>query len=1032
MLPFSISQVLRTPVRALALAVACAFSFAAISTPAHATLPGTIKPGHPRLFTSSANLANLKSQIALAPANFPSDGGTISFDFMPRAKLATDKVNASLFGDYDSSKNTIFMRHVDKYDTATKNTFQIALQQPNATSYVAVATVEVNLDQWSTITLSWDSTARTISAKVNGVTVPMSWRADAGNWQASQQIFKFTPRKNEALRNFRLLDKAQNEVSRFDTVDVPLSLAWTDFIHNADVAKATLAACGTAPVDVNDKTICNVATGHRILITDAAQQLALAYRISGDSSYLTAAQTFINRMFSVPLATGTEWTMGGRVGAMAILYDWLYDEMGSIAVPNDNSGRSYRTALAQTIKATIAANSAKPSDDLNNSICGPQLLSSSGFDCAQKPVFENWNRFARPLPPSIAQYYITGHNFSAVNEITLGLLAIGDEYSEVLPMLDTAWTHFEKGFMPARSIISVDGGHHTGYAYGIAAMPERVLMWRNALTNTSGPIFVDDWQAKLVYPYIYGLRSDNTYPARGDDFGKSVWEYDVGYLALWAASIGNDSTAWAFYKNVVLPARTNNAPMVLERLYWPLSMSETPVANLDLSRHFRVAGSVVMRDSWDFANATLLDFKSSNLASENHQHLDQNSFSLYYKAPLLLDSGLYDDYGSPHWQHYFTRSVAHNTITVFDPSERFVKNGIEYSNDGGQWYPATNGVVSTLYPTLDEIKPGAVNYLDGVTAYESAANWSFVTGNASRAYSAGKLDQSNGFLRSVVFLRAPQFWQKPVTVVFDSVRSKNSLPATFVLHPAGDPASDVTPQSLGNGQYKLPFAANAARQLTIRNGSGMLTAQTLLPVNANVLKVGGTSGVNCSQIDTTSGSFKGLVNADCRFTARERQSDNSFVWRNYPVKYNADGVTTPQAHVSPEIGSWRLEITSPDAVTPGSTQYFLNVYSVADNNGLSGNAAAPLATRLTADANTEAVLLGERMVVAFNRGSSASGSMSWQASRLDLSMLLTGLKANTAYSLSSTPAGNGFQFSLQESASGTYQSSAQGVISINL
>lgn len=1023
----SIKQVLRTPVRTMALTIAVAFG--SISASSQAAMPGTIKPGHPRLFTTSTQLQTLKSQLPIAPANFTADGGSISFELKPQRKVSGDTVNAGIFSDYNSSKNTIFVRHVDQYDTDTSNVtkLQIALQQ--GSQYVAVTGVDVPFNQWSSITVNWDSTAKTASVKVNGITTPLSWRSDAGNWKADSQQFSFTPRKNDEIRNFTMLDKSRVEIKHFDTLDLPLARAWTDFLAVANSAKTTLAACGNNPVDPNVGTICNVATGHRIKITDAAQQLALAYRMTGDTSYLDAALIFINRMLSVAPVTGTEWTQGGRVAAMSILYDWLYAELGNVTVPND--GRSYRTAMAQSIKGTIAAVSAKPSDDLNNSICGPQLLknTSNEFDCAQPPVYENWNRYAKPLPPSISQFYITGHNFSAVNAIALGLLAIGDEYPETQGMLNTAWNHFEKGFMASRNQISVDGGYHSGYAYGVAPMPERVLMWRNALTGPgTESLFAADWQNKLVYPYIYGLRSDNSYPARGDDFGKLVWEFDIAYLALWAASNGNDGIAASFYKNTVLPARNTNFQMILERLYWPVTTQESGVDTLPLSRHFRVAGSVVMRDSWDFKNATLLDFKSSNLASENHQHLDQNSFSLYYKAPLLLDSGLYDEYGSYHWNNYFTRSIAHNTITVYDASETFVKNSKQYSNDGGQWYP------SVLYPTLEEIQPGASNYLDGVSKYEYGNNWTFVTGNASKAYNSGKLDQSNGFLRSVVFLRAPTFWQKPVTVVFDSVRTKKSLPATFVLHPAGNPVAgtpvaDITPVSVSAGVYDLPFAAGSQRIFTVRNGDGMLTAQTILPVNAKVQKIGGKGNANCSQINPADGTIAS-ANADCRFLVR----DNNLAWRNYPIKYVSGSTTvTPQgSYVSPEIGEWRLEISPSTAVAANSVQQFLHVLSVANNDGNSNTAATPDAKTLASDANTVALLLGNSTLLSFNATTQVASSQTWLAPAQNLSLLLSGLKANADFVISVAPEGSDYRYTVQETAGGPYRSSDQGILSTSL
>ena len=51
------------------------------------------------------------------------------------------------------------------------------------------------------------------------------------------------------------------------------------------------------------------------------------------------------------------------------------------------------------------------------------------------------------------------------------------------------------------------------------------------------------------------------------------------------------------------------------------------------------------------------------------------SFTLSYRGRLAIDSGSYEKgsgYGSVHWHNYFTRTLAHNSITVFDPGESFV------------------------------------------------------------------------------------------------------------------------------------------------------------------------------------------------------------------------------------------------------------------------------------------------------------------------------------------------------------------------
>nr|WP_229215501.1 heparinase II/III family protein [Duganella sp. CY15W] len=86
--------------------------------------------------------------------------------------------------------------------------------------------------------------------------------------------------------------------------------------------------------------------------------------------------------------------------------------------------------------------------------------------------------------------------------------------------------------------------------------------------------------------------------------------------------------------------------------------------SLPLSDQYAVSGSVTMCDTWNYADATRLDFKSSPFSSENHQHLDQNHFSLFYRAPLLVDSGAYDDHNSTHWFNDYRHTIAHSAWRI--------------------------------------------------------------------------------------------------------------------------------------------------------------------------------------------------------------------------------------------------------------------------------------------------------------------------------------------------------------------------------
>ncbi|MBW3501684.1 heparinase II/III family protein [Janthinobacterium sp. NKUCC08_JDC] len=1012
-------------------------AFCLLTTSAMAQLPAPIKQGHPRLFVNQASFDVLKPQLPNLPAAFPAAGGSISLELFARRKDPLDSGNQPIFGEFNPSRNGFFIRHVDSYDSPAGAVgesigFQVGFQVNGLAQYLSVARIDLKADAWSAIQLSWNSQTHKIDLKVNGLVVPTGWRTVDGTgatlpmeWQADGQTSRIGMRRNETMRNFRLLDAGGQQLWQAPAMDASLNKAWYSFMERVNGRVATIQACPLLPPAGGGPELCNVATGSRGTIYETAQMLAMAYRLTGNAKYLDGALNYLDKLLVTAPVAGGEWSMGGRVGAMGILYDWLFAETGTRAVPDAVGFGSYRDLMAQKIKETIAADTGKGHENLFVSMCGYQQLyiTSTSFDCKKKPVYEQWDR--SESKPSIANFYISGHPFSAVNNVTVGLLAIADEHPEVLPMIETSYAHYEKGFLAARALISVDGGHHMGFAYGVSSIPERLLLWRSALESTgAAPLLQADWQARLIYPYIYGLRHDGSFPASGDNFTTPLGSTLIGQLALGAVTDTADGVAGKFYREHVVASRSSHEALILERLLWPAPLPAAPLESLELSRHFRTSGQVLMRDTWDYANATLLEFKSASFIAENHQHFDQNSFSLNYKAPLLLDTGLYEEYGSSHWWNYYTRSIAHNTLLIFDKNERFTRGDREFSNDGGQWFYAPR----QGYPTIEEISPAGPNALDGIVRYENTPQYTYTSGNASKAYASSKLDMANGFVRNVLFLRSPSFWGKPVTVVFDSVRSKQALPATFLLHTANDPVSAAPGlTALGNGQYQLAYSAGQERIVTIRNGGGMLTAQTILPLDASVRKVGGgqEGGSGCAQINPGTGEVAGN-GADCRFTVRRRQADGSYLWRNQTAL-----VSTQQSSTS-DVGAWRLEVTAPAAPALNAPEYFLHVLAVADNDGATAPAGAPAALRLAVTGATEALLLGEQLQVLFNRDVAPAARMDWTSPLAAGAILATGLKPGVHYALTSAAAGSAFARSLVETqeGTGTHLSSDQGVLSI--
>jgi len=91
-----------------------------------------------------------------------------------------------------------------------------------------------------------------------------------------------------------------------------------------------------------------------------------------------------------------------------------------------------------------------------------------------------------------------------------------------------------------------------------------------------------------------------------------------------------------------------------------------PPTKLDGSRFFTDIGWVAMHSALGEAKEDVWAlFKSSRFGSFSHSHADQNTFQLNaYGRALLIDSGYYPWYGSPHDQLWTRQTKAHNGILV--------------------------------------------------------------------------------------------------------------------------------------------------------------------------------------------------------------------------------------------------------------------------------------------------------------------------------------------------------------------------------
>lgn len=271
-------------------------------------------------------------------------------------------------------------------------------------------------------------------------------------------------------------------------------------------------------------------------------------------------------------------------------------------------------------------------------------------------------------------------------------------------------------------------------------------------------------------------------------------------------------------------------------------------------------GSVFMRAGWPDGAAdtdpgvTYLTFQTGDHFTY-HQHYDQNSFTIFKHDDLALDSGVYSGDGrSYHDRNYYVRTIAHNTLIVYNPNEEFpdARPDAE-SNDGGQrtMSPGSRGP-----QTVEEFERDNVQYETGsILHFDDAGEYTYVLGDATAAYNNPTYNQAmntsmsnnvakvSRFQREFVYLRpetsATGALLDDYVVLYDRVgvtsadfSGQNTKLMFHVMNaPAiGGGSSVVLP---GETLYINPTLATAV------NGNGKLFIRPLLPEQRNVRLVGG-------------------------------------------------------------------------------------------------------------------------------------------------------------------------------------------------
>ncbi|WP_297572275.1 heparinase II/III family protein [uncultured Deefgea sp.] len=299
-----------------------------------------------------------------------------------------------------------------------------------------------------------------------------------------------------------------------------------------------------------------------------------------------------------------------------------------------------------------------------------------------------------------------------------------------------------------------DGGYAGGTAYGEYSADVYLQLWDPMSIATGVSFYHKPWSKGMLDFFAYFVPPGTP----SHQFGDAAETKPVNRLLKAYASRFNSPLAAWYYRNLVgdeLASTLLSAPMPL-----PIDGLANTAPDVN-SLYLPTIGWAAMHSELADRSRTSLYFKSSPYGSFNHSHGDQNTFTLVDQGrPILVDSGIYDWYGSAHWHQWYRHTKAHNGITF----------------DGGQGQITHDTNASTLAKGK-------------ITQQQLSAISDMVEGDATQAY-GGQLSQA---VRRVWFLR-----DKNLIVVWDKLKSPVARQFEWNLH-----ANEAFDLSLPK-QYVLP------------------------------------------------------------------------------------------------------------------------------------------------------------------------------------------------------------------------------------
>ena len=529
--------------------------------------------------------------------------------------------------------------------------------------------------------------------------------------------------------------------------------------------------------------------------------------------------------------------------------------------------------------------------------------------------------------PDQASYHNYTMRFLVLTTFSLCAIAKHRPHAAHVSELQDKAARAFQNILQVSNLVSPEGSYHESMDYmRISYVPMALLAELQRTTNGVDPALRFGTYRSFADTYLYKLMPDGTPSREGDNEYPILDDRDTAALGYAVNRFKNPYAAWLLrdsgfaVQKWALPVLDFlwNDPNVSPRNPALASAEELPP-----HRYFPGVDQVVFRNGWG-SGATRIEFDCGPYLAK-HQHLDRNHFTIYHRGHLAIDSGAdYTDTESPHYLNYYRRTIAHNSMLVFDPQEHFFwsENVMEAANDGGQRMDSSRfwNTIRSLDDwdkTRDIWDIGELRVVDSVEATSARDGYHYALGDATRAYSPNKL---RCFTRQLLYLPGMD-----VLLVFDRVVStKPEFRKTWLLHGVDMPWIAGTGTVFSNGEEIF----GNANQFRFQEGGGEILVHTLLPVEHVTARRGGEGHDFWTPGDAKGGAWGSGRNWPLEPAEGGPLPDDPAeraMWLKFWGKDLKRIEPSNRVNVVP--GSWRVEVTPTHAQLE---DHFLHLFEISD------------------------------------------------------------------------------------------------------